>query len=125
MSHGGMTVLDVIKQSTSDGLEMSPFRAAIALYPLCGEPAKTDTSLLILIGDEDTWTPAELCIQYVDRLDKPDEMTLKVFQGAHHLFDHPGIDIVELGYILRSNPEATEQARRLAHEFLDVNLVPE
>ncbi len=31
MSHGGKTVLEAIKQSTSDGATMKPFRAAIAL----------------------------------------------------------------------------------------------
>jgi dienelactone hydrolase len=45
MSHGGMTVLATIKQSTSDGLEMKSFQAAIAFYPLCSEPERVNTPL--------------------------------------------------------------------------------
>lgn len=61
MSHGGMTVLEAIKQSTSEGLAMKPFQAAIAYYPLCSEPESINTPTLILIGSEDSWTPAEFC----------------------------------------------------------------
>jgi dienelactone hydrolase len=43
----------------------------------------------------------------------------KVFADAYHAFDHPGIDIVELGYIVRSNPEAAAEARQITREFLD------
>jgi hypothetical protein len=44
---------------------------------------------------------------------------LKVFAGAYHAFDHPGIDIVEMGYIVRSNPEAAAEASQITREFLE------
>jgi len=122
MSHGGHTVLLVAKQSTSTGLALKPFRTAVALYPICGEPEPIDTPILILIGDEDTWTPANECIRHMDRLQHPHEMTLKVFPGAYHLFDHPGIDIVEMGHTVRSDPEAAAQAIRMTREFLSKTL---
>jgi dienelactone hydrolase len=50
---------------------------------------------------------------------KQNEISLKVFADAYHAFDHPGIDIVELGYIVRSNPEAAAEARQITREFLD------
>ncbi len=122
MSHGGGVVLEVIKQSTSAALAMSPFRAAVALYPLCGEPEPTIIPTLVLIGGEDNWTPAQHCVMYFDKLKRPHEMTLKVFPGAHHLFDHPGIDRVDLGYILRSDPETATQANQMIRKFLGERL---
>ena len=58
LSHGGMAILEVIKGSTSDGLAVSPFRAAVAFYPSCVEPAPINTPTLVLIGSKDNWTPA-------------------------------------------------------------------
>ena len=118
MSHGGNTVLETIKRSTSEGLAMKPFQAAIAFYPTCNEPEIIDTPTLILTGDKDSWTPAEFCQQYVDKLQQQHALTLKVFVGAYHAFDHPGIDIVELGYIVRSNPEAAAEANQITRVFL-------
>jgi dienelactone hydrolase len=98
MSHGGNTVLETIKQSISEGLAMKPFHAAIAYYPHCGKPESINAPTLILTQNE---------------------ISLKVFADAYHAFDHPGIDIVELGYIVRSNPEAAAEARQITREFLD------
>jgi dienelactone hydrolase len=74
---------------------------------------------LILSGSEDSQIPAELCEQYVDKLQPEHEITLKVFAGAHHLFDHPGIDTIDAGYIIRSNPEAAAEASQMSREFLE------
>ena len=122
MSHGGMAVLDIVKSATSNGINMRPFRAAVAFYPLCGESTEVDMPALILVGGEDSWTPAELCQRYVEGLGDSSNMTLKVFEDAHHLFDHPGIDIVELGYVLRSNPEARDKTKLIVQEFLELNV---
>ena len=119
MSHGGMTVLETIKQSTSVDLAMKPFQAAIAFYPLCGEPERINTPTLILAGDKDRWTPAELCVQYVNKLQLKHDITLNVFAGAHHGFDLVGLDIVEAGFIVRFNPEAATEASDLTREFLE------
>lgn len=122
VSHSGTTILEIIKQSTSTGLGMKPFGAAVALYPLCGEPEPIDTPTLVLIGGADNKTPADQCVQYLDRLQRPHEMTLKVFPGAHHVFDHPGIDFKVLGTIVRSDPEAATQAIQITREFLNDRL---
>ena len=119
MSHGATTVLETIKQSISNGLATQPFQAAIAFYPLCNEPETINAPMLILTGDKDSWTPAELCERYVGKLPSQNRVKLKVFAGAYHAFDHPGIDIEELGYIIRSNPEAAAEASQIAHEFLE------
>jgi dienelactone hydrolase len=122
MSHGGWTVLETIKQSTSDGLAMKPFQAAIAFYPLCSEPEPINTPTLILSGSEDHWNPAKLCAQYVEKLKPQQEITLKVFAGAYHAFDHPGIDTVDAGHRVRSHPEAAAEASQMSREFLEERL---
>jgi len=119
MSHGGNTVLETIKQPISEGLAMKPFQAAIAFYPHCGKPESINTPTIILTGDKDSWTPAELCEQYVEKLHSQNEIQLKVFANAYHAFDHPGIEIVELGYVVRSNPEAAAEASLITREFLE------
>jgi dienelactone hydrolase len=122
MSHGGMTVLETIKQSTSESLAMEPFQAAIAFYPLCGEPEQINTPTLILAGEKDGWLPAESCVQYVNKLQLQHDITLKVFAGAHHGFDLDGLDIVEAGYIVRFHPEAAAEANQMSREFLEKRL---
>ncbi|MDC1286390.1 dienelactone hydrolase family protein [Gammaproteobacteria bacterium] len=122
MSHGGSTVLETIKQSTSEGLAMKPFQAAIAFYPLCSEPEPINTPSLILTGDMDQWTPAVLCEQYLDKLEPQHEITLKVFAGAYHAFDIVGLDTIDTGYIVRYNPKAADEAFRLSREFLQERL---
>ena len=119
MSHGGNTVLEAIKPSISEGLAMKPFQAAIAFYPHCGKPESINTPTLILTGDRDNWTPAVICEPYVAKLQSQYEIRLKVFAGAYHAFDHPGIDIVEMGYIVRSNPEAAAEASQITRGFLE------
>ena len=122
MSLGGNVVLQVIKKSTSKNLAMEPFRAAVALYPYCKKPEPINTPTLILIGAADQWTSADECVQFLERIPPPHEMTLKVFPGAHHVFDHPGMDMVELGLINRYQPEAAELAFEMIREHFDERL---
>jgi dienelactone hydrolase len=119
MSHGGWTVLETIKQSTSEGLAMKPFQAAIAFYPLCSEPEPINTPSLILTGDMDQWFPAVLCEQYLDKLQPQHEISMKVFAGAYHGFDIVGIDTIDTGYIVRYNQKAADEAFRMSREFLE------
>lgn len=122
MSHGGMTVLEAIKQSISEGLATKPFQAAIAFYPLCSVPEPINTSILILSGSEDNWTPAVLCEQYVDKLRPRHEITLKVIEGAYHGFDLQGVDGIDAGHIVRYNPKAAAEAIELSRKFLQERL---
>ena len=118
-SHGGMSVLEVIKQSTSEGLAMKPFQAAIAFYPLCSVPEPINTPSLILTGDMDQWTPAVLCEQYLEKLQPQHEISMKVFAGAYHGFDIVGLDTIDTGYIVRYNQKAAAEAFRMSREFLE------
>lgn len=121
-SHGGMTVLEIIKQSISDDLAVKPFQAAIAFYPYCREPVPIDPPTLILTGEEDQWHPAEFCTEYLSKSPSKNKITLKVFAGAYHSFDEPGADGIEAGQTYRYHPEAAAKASNLARKFLEEKL---
>ncbi len=118
MSHGGASVLEAVEKATSVGASTEPFRAAIALYPLCNPMRQVATPVLILIGDKDSWASSEWCAKYVDALPVPNDVTLRIFQGAHHLFDVEGLDTEELGLTLRYDAEAASEATALIKAFL-------
>lgn len=122
MSHGGNVVLQVIKESTTKYLAMEPFQAAVALYPYCQKPEPINTPTLILIGAADQWVSAEECVQFLDGIPLPHKMTLKVFPGAHHVFDQPGMDMVEQGKINRYHPEASKQTIKMVREHFGEQL---
>lgn len=92
-SHGGSTVLATL------GAPLPPrlLRAAIAFYPGCGALLAgapgwaAPVPLLMLLGEADDWTPAHRCEALAARA--PERIELRVFPGAHHNFDHPGIPI--------------------------------
>ena len=122
MSLGGNVILQVIKKSTSEKLAMEPFRVAVALYPNCQKPESINVPTMILIGSADQWHSADACVKFLERLPPPHQLTLKVFPGAHHVFDHPGMDMVELGKINRYHPEAAELAFEMIREHFDERL---
>lgn len=78
-SHGGATTLATLATPGSG------FVAAVALYPRCAlfPQLRPDVPLLILIGELDDWTPAKDCRP----LAPEQNVTLKIYPGAHHSFD--------------------------------------
>jgi dienelactone hydrolase len=103
-SHGGMTTLAsmVAPESNKDLLareKREGFAAAVALYPGCATRLgrwHADLSgvyqpvapLLILVGENDDWTPAEPCQKLAEAAQKAGyPVTIKVYPGAHHSFD--------------------------------------
>src|SRR5262249_20371305 len=70
------------------------FRTAIALYPGCQRLSQAAWSgrvpTLILIGRADDWTPAAACEQMVaGARGRSAGISIVVYKGAHHDFDHP------------------------------------
>jgi len=91
-SHGGSTVLSTIGRAPPEGA--ARVAAAIAFYPGCRgylqrkPPFEPRARLLVLIGDEDDWTPAERCAELLSELrSRGREFELLRFPGAHHGFD--------------------------------------
>ncbi len=101
-SNGGSSVLWSIA-SDKKGLGTKPdFYRAIAFYPGCRLIAEAAQKrawqnripMLILIGEADTWTPAEQCRQLVwtvnsNGSEAPGKATIISYAGAVHEFDHP------------------------------------
>jgi dienelactone hydrolase len=114
-SHGGSTTLAsmVAPKSGNDVFAHEKdaiFAAAVALYPGCGfqygdwRPVRKSgpggpvtaytglykplAPLLILIGENDDWTPAEPCQKLADAAQGAGyPISIKVYPGAHHAFD--------------------------------------
>jgi dienelactone hydrolase len=87
------------------GIEKRPanakpdFTAVVAISPGCRLTAQaaerrewgTRLPILVLIGDADTWTPAQPCRQLVDATrDGAVPVDVIAYPGALHDFDHPG-----------------------------------
>ena len=72
------------------GLE---FAASVPLYPPCNVRFKeddeiTDTPIRIHVGELDTYSPTDACINYVELLRaKGKDVKIKVYPNAHHGFD--------------------------------------
>jgi dienelactone hydrolase len=114
-SHGGSTTLASVVAPEGEREPLAQekrtgFSAAVALYPSCaarlggwrtsrqaGEAGSTTSyvgvykpvaPLLILIGENDDWTPAEPCRKLVEIARQAGyPVSIKVYPGAHHSFD--------------------------------------
>jgi dienelactone hydrolase len=117
-SHGGMTTLSVVAQKRDD-----PFRSAIAFYPYCNRMlSDLNAPLLILIGENDDWTPAHLCTMQMHVGQTGHEVILKIYPDAQHGFDTAGLDTFVAGHRLLSNPVAAADAIIKVKAFLAKHL---
>jgi len=81
------------------------FAAHLPIYPPCiVTPSILDfgtSPIHILIGDLDNWTPADACLDLVNKLGENTNIDLTVYPNAHHSFDNLSpLKIQEQGYIL-------------------------
>ena len=141
-SHGGSTVLATVDGANAsvtafrDAKGAPPFfRTAIAFYPGCS-PALRDakwrpaTSLAILIGAADDWTPARPCEELAVRgREARWPLEVVVYPGAYHGFDAPSGEVrlrrdvpngVRPGEGVHVGPDrvAREDANRRVQELL-------
>lgn len=102
---GGAVLMAVAAQSRSRpaGFAGPDFRAAVAFYPgSCSEQRlgadwTTAIPLLILIGQEDVWTPAKPCQELAQgAANRGAPVTFHAYPGAYHDFDWPGLKRHEL-----------------------------
>lgn len=112
-SHGATTVLLALHDDLN---AMQPFAGAIATAPWCLDQfGNSHTDLLILIGGEDQWTPAQRCRVMISV--RPERVELVVYENAYHSFDAPGIDSIYLGQRVAYDARAAQDAVRRAREF--------
>ena len=126
-SMGGFSALYAVDRDMAAQYFDQRFRAAVAYYPGCGDPAAAMTApTLILIGEADDLNPAERCRQMAAhaRADSA-PITLVIYPGAHHAFDvaelKPGRR--SLGHWLEYNEAAAEDAEEKMRAFLAAHLV--
>jgi dienelactone hydrolase len=116
-SHGGSTVLSTLDRQAQRPNTAEPiagpiatqiaepkswlndppnFKAAVAFYPGCGPASQNpdyllETHLLLMIGEDDDWTPARSCLRFhqnqTSRLGtrglESEHFQLKIYPGAH------------------------------------------
>jgi dienelactone hydrolase len=120
-SHGGETVLVAASRAAVERNGATPFASVAAFYPWCAlGGAPLASPVLILIGDDDDWTPAARC-QMLHANWRPEfgSSSLHVYPGATHAFDAPGTDRRYLGHRLRYDPAAAEDAAARLRRFLE------
>lgn len=130
-SHGGWTVLWASRyQSRHDDIRL---RALVAFYPACGDVPSLATSapMLMLLGAQDNWTPAEPCRLLAEGARRQGRTVLDVtYPDAHHAFD--GSHIARRTYIpdarrgqgatVEYNPAAHRDAEKQVRQFLQQHL---
>jgi dienelactone hydrolase len=124
-SHGGWAVLKAVLVGTVRRADETPFAAAVAFYPGCDPPggAALETDTLILIGDNDEWTPVARCERWRDQV-APNGHTLqmKVYPGARHAFDALAMPHYFAGHYIGRDPAAAADAPVETRAFLAARL---
>ena len=156
-SHGGSSTLATIAESKGNAQRPgSGFAAAVALYPACGRSfgdwsvERTDAPghpiagysgvfkplapLLILIGEQDDWTPADACRRLAEAARSAGfPVDIKTYPGAYHAFDSPAPKTyvpdrinfnapTDRGATTGGNTEAWADAVHRVHAFLAQHL---
>ena len=126
-SDGGTTVLSAGRQSPE--LPEGLLRGMVAFYPGCSAAERKTwipaAPVLILMGEDDDWTPAAPCHAVAERL--PAKVKLITYAGAYHDFDVPDRPVRLLSGLASppgghahagSNPAAREAALRQVPAFI-------
>ena len=132
-SHGGWTV--VAAWRTAERHPEARLRSLIALYPACPGPlpAQDAPPLLMLLGGQDDWTPAEPCQKLAEAAREAGRaVSIVVYPDARHSFDAAhlrGRVFVPVarggkGATVEYNPRAHEDAEKQVKQFLQLQLKP-
>lgn len=77
-----------VKEAITSDLK---FASHLAFYPPCFfDPENTeftDSPIHILIGELDNWTPADPCLNFVNKISKNSNVDLTIYANSHHSFD--------------------------------------
>lgn len=107
-SHGAWTIMKAVQVKYQ--LKLFGVRGAVAYYPYCNPKLddKIDVPLLVLIGEDDDWTPAPLCRELQAALSKVTPVEMIFYPGAHHAFDRlQGVTEIS-GWSRRRRPNETQ-----------------
>ncbi|MCP3876686.1 MAG: dienelactone hydrolase family protein [Desulfobacteraceae bacterium] len=122
-SHGGASALTAVNFYNTKSLPLerqNPFKAAIAFYPNCfNSIAQFNAPVLILIGEKDDWTPANICSELIPKSETEHEIKLKIYKDAYHRFDGIQKNTIYNGHVLMYNSEAASDAEVQTKLFLE------
>ncbi len=132
----------------SPGKAAAGFRAAAAFYPDCAVSGPFAAPVLVLVGDQDRWSPVAPCARMIGDASKDGaspEAALQVYPGATHLFDDdfptnawllaeqargdPDVEVVSggyrfLGHMIRYDEAAHDDAIARLTAFLAKAMPP-
>ena len=111
-SQGALNAL-VAVDSALPGQIDARVAGVIAYYPYCYEGIDPTVPALVFVGEEDTLTPASLCLA---ARDKPN-LEVVVYPGATHGFAMPG-GMVFGGEVFKFDEKATKNAQSRADAFM-------
>lgn len=125
-SHGGWTIMKSVQ--AGNYLEALGVKGAVGYYPYCDPVTDKDVSipLLVLIGDNDDWTPADRCkALQKSGLRRPELAEMIFYPNTYHGFDRPGPTEWVNGYSgsgviprrIEYNAESSADAEKRAREF--------
>lgn len=127
-SAGGIATLSAVEQHDAvlfEGEGEHVFKAAVAFYPVCASDGPIPVPTLILIGDRDDWSPADLCRRSTStRTAAGSDVRLIVYPGAFHAFDVSTLQPGRLyfGHWLEYNAAAADAASDEVRRFLSEHL---
>ena len=114
-SHGGTTAL--LSSLHPDPI-FKALRGIVAYYPWCLDSLpRTNTDLLILIGDADDWTPAQRCRDM--QVAQVEDFELVIYKGATHSFDIQGVNTEYYGHRLIHHPGAERDSIERVLRFIE------
>jgi dienelactone hydrolase len=137
-SNGGSSALWAIAGDRKARDSKPDFKAAVAFYPGCRpllqsaerRDWESRLPLMILIGEADTWTPAEPCRQLIELARREGrDASIVTYPNAMHEFDHPDRKLTKrtgLAFtgddsgeaMVATDPAARDDALRRVPEFL-------
>ena len=93
-----------VKEAITSDLK---FASHLAFYPPCFfDPENTeftDSPIHILIGELDNWTPAEPCLNFVNKISNNSNVDLTIYANSHHSFDsEEPVTFNEKGYSFKN-----------------------
>jgi dienelactone hydrolase len=127
-SHGAIAVLTIVDAAFFREKTASPFKAAVAFYPICRKLIRPDTPLLVMTGRKDDQCRASLAESLAEEAKNAgwkEEFSLIIYPNATHAFDFEelagGYDD-PYGNHMDYDPEATADAVIRARDFFSKHM---
>ena len=113
-SYGAISALQAIESKNAASQNVG-VAGVVAYYPFCYDGVDPSVRTLVLIGENDDWTPAAKCQAVTGKTN----FELVVYPGATHVFNMPSekpLDV--LGHHLVYDEKATQDAQKRADAFM-------